>query len=189
MIITHKLHPIDMTYSGVTQRIDVMQEDKYTRNIEMSLYANNMSWDIPSGATAVIRYQKPDGTGGNYNAMPDGSTAYSISGNTLTVALAPQVCTVTGAVELAVGLINGGEELNTFSVCINVHRNPGIDVLSENYVKLLGVLPDSGWTPNMYLGTDANGIVVAKEITDSVTMDQVNSAIDEKIGDAIGGSY
>ena len=41
----------------------------------------------------------------------------------------------------------------------------------------------------MYLGTDANGIVVAKEITDSVIMDQVNSAIDEKIGDAIGGSY
>ena len=75
MIITHKLHPIDMTYSGVTQRIDVMQEDKYTRNIEVPLYVNNLPWDIPSGATAVIRYQKPDGTGGDYNAMPDGSPA------------------------------------------------------------------------------------------------------------------
>lgn len=188
MIVTQKLM-MNLSSRDIPQHIDVMQEDKYTRNIEMSLYANNLSWDIPSGATAVIRYQKPDGTGGNYNAMPDGSLAYSISGNTLTVALAPQVCTVPGSVSLAVGLLKGIEELNTFSVCINVHRNPGIDVLSENYVKLLGVLPDSGWTPNMYLGTDENGIVVAKEITDSVTMDQVNAAIDEKIGNAIGGSY
>lgn len=189
MIILHKLQPIDLATRGVPQQIDVMQDDKYTRNIEMSLYSNNLSWDIPSGVTAIIRYKKPDGTGGNYNAMPDGSDAYSISGNTLTVALAPQVCTVPGSVALAVGLIRGNEELNTFSVCINVHRNPGIDVLSENYVKLLGVLPDSGWTPNMYLGTDSNGIVVAKEITNSVTMDQVNAAIDNKIGSAIGGSY
>lgn len=165
MIITHKLQPMDLTHKQNTIRVDVVQDDKYSRDIEFTLTENGVAWQIPDGATAVVRYKKPDGTGGNYDTLPDGSTAYQISGNVLTVALAPQVCTVQGTVQLSVGLIQGSAEINTFTVNIVVHPNPGATYQSEDYIKLSGAVPNSGWTPNMYLGTDASGNVVAKEGT------------------------
>ena len=165
MIITHKLQSMDLTHKQNTSRIDVVQDDKYSRDVEFTLTENGVAWQIPDGTTAVVRYKKPDGTGGNYDALPDGSTAYQINGNVLTVAMAPQVCTVTGSVQLSVGLIQGNAEINTFSVNIVVHPNPGAEYQSEDYIKLSGAVPNSGWTPNMYLGTDASGNVVAKEGT------------------------
>ena len=75
MIITHKLQPMDLTHKKNTSRVDVVQDDKYSRDIEFTLTENGIAWQIPDGATAVVRYKKPDGTGGNYDTLPDGSTA------------------------------------------------------------------------------------------------------------------
>lgn len=165
MIITHKLKPMDLTHKQNASRVDVVQDDKYSRDVEFTLTENGVAWQIPDGTTAVVRYKKPDGTGGNYDTLPDGSTAYQINGNVLTVALAPQVCTVPGQVQLSVGLIHGNAEINTFSVNIIVQPNPGSTYQSEDYIKLSGAVPNSGWTPNMYLGTDESGNVVAKELS------------------------
>ena len=163
MIITHKLKPMDLAQKQNTGRVDVVQGDKYSRNIEFTFMYNGVEWQIPDGTTAIVRYKKPDATGGNYDTLPDGSTAYQINGNVLTVALAPQVCTVPGQVQLSVGLINRNAEINTFSVNIIVQPNPGAEYQSEDYIRLSGYVPNSGWSPNMYLGTDASGNVVAKE--------------------------
>lgn len=165
MIITHKLQSMDLAHKQNTSRVDVVQDDKYSRDVEFTLTSNGVAWQIPDGTTAIVRYKKPDGTGGNYDTLPDGSTAYQINGNVLTVSLAPQVCTVSGSVQLSVGLIKGNAEINTFSVNIVVHPNPGAEYQSEDYIRLSGAVPNSGWTPNMYLGTDASGNVVAKEGT------------------------
>lgn len=162
MIITHKLRPVDLTKQGSTQRVDAVQNDQYSRCIEFPLTANGEAWTIPDGATAIVRYKKPDGTGGNYDTMPDGSPAYSIHDNTLTVILAPQVLTVPGLVMLAVGLFEGDAEVNTFTVYVYVQSNPGVHVQSENYYKIAGMMPDSGWTPNAIIGTDADGNVMAQ---------------------------
>ena len=161
MIVTHKLSPMDLTCRGVTQRIDVVQDDRYSRNLEFTLTQNGEAWTIPTAAAAVVRFKKSDGTGGNYDTLPDGSLAYSFSGNVLTVALAPQVCTAPGLVLLAVGLLYGDAEINTFTVHIVVQPNPGIDVVSEDYSHIAGYVKSAGWTPNMFLGTDADGNVVA----------------------------
>ena len=169
MIITHKLKPMDLDQKQNTGRVDVVQGDKYSRNIEFTFMYNGSAWQIPDGTTAIVRYKKPDATGGNYDTLPDGSTAYQINGNVLTVALAPQVCTVPGQVQLSVGLINGNAEINTFSVNIIVQPNPGAEYQSEDYIRLSGYVPNSGWSPNMYLGTDASGNVVAKEGAGAVT--------------------
>lgn len=136
MMITHKLLPMDLAILGTTQWVNVVQDDQYSRNVEFTLTQNGAAWPIPDDATAVIRYKKPDGTGGNYDLLPDGTEAYRIDGNVLTVALAPQVCTAPGLVLLAVGLYHGAAEINTFSVNIAVHPNPGIDVISEDYSNL-----------------------------------------------------
>ena len=162
MIVTHKLSPMDLTCRGVTQRIDVVQDDRYSRNLEFTLTQNGEAWPIPEGAAAVIRFQKSDGTGGNYDTLPDGSLAYSFSGNVLTVALAPQVCTVPGLVLLAVGLLYGDAEINTFTVHIVVQPNPGIDAASEDYTNMRSYIKSFGWPANMYLCADENGNVSAR---------------------------
>ena len=171
MIITHKLKPMDLAQKQSTGRVDVVQGDKYSRNIEFTLMYNGAAWQIPDGTTAIVRYKKPDGTGGNYDALPDGSTAYQINGNVLTVCLAPQVCTVPGVAQLSVGLIQGSAEINTFSINIVVQPNPGVIYQSEDYISLSGAVPNSGWPPNMYLGTDAFGNVIAKKGTGAVHAD------------------
>lgn len=171
MIITHKLKPMDLAQKQNTGRVDVVQGDKYSRNIEFTFMYNGSAWQIPDGTTAIVRYKKPDATGGNYDTLPDGSTAYQINGNVLTVCLAPQVCTVPGVAQLSVGLIQGSAEINTFSINIVVQPNPGAIYQSEDYIRLSGAVPNSGWPPNMYLGTDAFGNVIAKEGTGSVHAD------------------
>ena len=155
---------LDMARCGITPRIDAVQGDINTRYLELSLYDSGIAWKIPEAATVVIRFCKPDGTGGNYDALPNGDAAYTIAGNTITVALAPQVCTVPGIVKLSVCLINGDSELNTFAINIDVRKNPGLFVHSENYYKIAGSVADSGWEPDMYLGTDENGKVVVRQL-------------------------
>lgn len=161
MIVTHKIK-MDLSEGGEMPRINIVQNDKYTRNIEISLFSDGKKWLIPEGITGVVHYLKPDGTGGSYDVLPDGATACITTDNTLTIALAPQVCTAEGIVRLAVSMIKGQAELHTFSILVYVRSNPEINSASETYVSLSGVLPYGNWTPNMFLGTDANGNVVVK---------------------------
>lgn len=164
MVITHKLRPMDLTCKNVTQRVDVMQDDKYSRCLEIPLRANGDDAELPEDVRAVIRYQKPDGTGGNYDTLPDGTSAYTVSGNVITVALAPQVCTVPGVVQMVVCLMQGSAEINTFVILVNVHANPGIDVESQDYTNMRAYVKSYGWPPDKTLRTDADGNVIADDV-------------------------
>lgn len=161
-MITHKLK-MDFARRGPTQTVSVVQDDKYSRNLEFTLMENGEAWNRPETLSVVVRYRKPDGTGGSYDTLPDGTAASSVVGNVATVALAPQVCTVPGTVRLVVALVSGTTELHTFMVNIDVQANPGLQVTSDNYFKVTGALAKSGWPPNMYLGTDADGNVITVE--------------------------
>ena len=58
MIITHKLKPMDLAQKQNTGRVDVVQGDKYSRNIEFTFMYNGLEWQIPDGTTAIVRYKK-----------------------------------------------------------------------------------------------------------------------------------
>lgn len=162
MISTTKIEmDVSRNIGKFVPSIDVVQDDRYSRNIEITVLSNGTAISL-TGTSALIRYVKADGTGGNYNTLPDGTSAFTISGNVLTVALAPQVCTFPGIVKMAVAIIDGETYLHTFPLNIQVHRNPGLEVVSENYLKMIGTVPDSGWPENMYLGTDKEGKVIAR---------------------------
>lgn len=178
-MITHKLEKMDFARRGPTQTVSVVQDDKYSRNLEFTLMENGEAWNRPETLSVVVRYRKPDGTGGSYDTLPNGNAACSVVGNVATVALAPQVCTVPGTVRLVVALVSGTTELHTFMVNIDVQANPGLQVSSEDYYKVSGALADSGWTPNMYLGTDADGNVITVESPTGggATVDEVLDAI------------
>lgn len=137
MIITHKLK-MDLLEPGQMPRIHAVQDDQYSRNLELALYEGGSAWEIPSGITAIIRYRKSDGTGGEYNLLPDGSAAWSAEGNVLTIALAPQVATVPGMVSLSATLLSGERQISTFRISLNVKPAvKGVLAESEDYFHLM----------------------------------------------------
>lgn len=162
MIVTSRI-ALDICGREMPPVVHVMQDDKYSRNLQLTLFKGGISWNIPEGTSAVVRYCKPDGTGGTYDTLPDDTPACAIEGYSVTVAMAPQVCTVPGIVRLSIALTKGEKVIHTFPVRIDVTANPGLQVSSQSYFKISGALADSGWTPNMYLGTDPDGNVVVKD--------------------------
>lgn len=73
--------------------------------------------------------------------LPDGSPAWEVRCGTLYVTLAPQVLTAAGTTELAVTLIRGEARITTFTLLIDVHRQPGFATASENYNYVTAFLP------------------------------------------------
>lgn len=95
MIITSK---IEMDLNWYDQpKVEALQDDQYSRDVQITLLSDGAPWEVPEGASVIVNYIKPDGLGGEYDTMPNGDTAWSASGNVLTVKLAPQVLTVAGA--------------------------------------------------------------------------------------------
>ena len=137
MKIVHKLE-MDLAQRDEIQRIDVVQGDSNTRVLELTLCSNAMPWEPPETVSIWMRYCKSDGTKGVYDTLPDGSVAWNLEGNVIRIDLAPQMLTVSGMVMAQVVLINGSEELATFSVQIHVERNPAAGTMeSEDYMNML----------------------------------------------------
>lgn len=136
MILTHKIS-LSLDRRGQMQSIDAVQGDS-ARAVEISLLENGSAWIVPEGTTAVIRYRRAHGAaGGVYDTLPDGTVAYRISENVVTVQLAPQVLAVAGPVEVQVTLGKGGAELTCFSLWIHVQGNLGeVPEDDESYVNL-----------------------------------------------------
>lgn len=162
MTITNKIR-LSLDRRGVEEVIDAVQGDENSRCVEIVLIQNGAPWNVPDGSTAQIGYKREDGSGGTYDTMDDETLAYKYQGNVLTIALAPQVLIAPGKVGVTVCIIQDGVKLNTFSLCVNVQPNNGLQNNGKDTYKLAGTVPDSGWSADKYLGTDENGNVVEKD--------------------------
>ncbi|MBQ8768958.1 MAG: hypothetical protein IJZ15_04875 [Oscillospiraceae bacterium] len=144
MIVTHKLK-MSLEEEEILQRLEMPLGDVSTRKIEMQLYANRKLWTIPENVTVLIQYKKPDGTVGEYDTLPDGSAAWSVYDNVLTLTLAPQVLTAVGSVVLYASLYLEEAVLHTFAVeiCVRaplVSRSAVRSAGSEEYYYVTNVL-------------------------------------------------
>lgn len=119
MMITNNVK-LDLMLPGYPAIINAVQEDRYTRQLKITLTASGEDWSVPEGVSAMVHYSRPDGTGGQYDTLPDGAAAWSAAGNVLTVVLAPQVLAVAGSVNLWITLLQGQLQLSTFAVLLNV---------------------------------------------------------------------
>jgi len=139
MIVTHK---IDMDFlskkeNSAVPQIRVVQGDCNSRMLELTLYADQAAWPIPEGTAVQMRYRKPDGTGGIYDTMPNGTRAWSVKGNTVSVMLAPQMLAAAGVVRSQVALVLNGKFLAVFEVRVVVEEDPSVGTLkSEDYTNL-----------------------------------------------------
>ena len=141
MTITQKIN-MDLKEHTVVPGINAVQGDAYTRLLEISLLDGGEVWQIPSGATLLVSYVRSDGTGGEYDSLLSGESAGSISGNVITLVLAPQMLTEAGLVQVNVTLIQAAQQISTFRFLVNVHPNVGTQIEgTEGYYHVNSFLP------------------------------------------------
>ena len=137
MLVTTKIG-IDLQRPSYPAVINAVQGDQNTRQLEISLYSGSVAWQVPETATVAMRYCKPDKTKGHYDTMPDGSSAFMVSDNTVSILLAPQMLTVPGTVTAQVVLLHGTKILSTFCIQVRVEADPSAGVMeSEDYINWL----------------------------------------------------
>lgn len=125
MVITHNF-TMSLNRRGVTPVVDAVQGDSLTRKLVVTLIENGgTGWPVPSGVTAAVAFRKPDGHKGLYDKLPDGGNAVTISNDTVTAVLAPEVLSCAGEVLAAIVLHDKNlKQLATFPACIRVAANP-----------------------------------------------------------------
>lgn len=187
MTITHKLS-IDLARREHPVRVDAVQDD-CGRVLSLALYTNGIPWTVPVGVSAIVRYCKADGIGGEYDTLPDDTCAWSVSGNVLSVSLAPQVLTVAGEVALSVLLTNGAESISTFDICLQVH--PGVSgrvCKSDTYVKVSSpadALADIG--SRIIRGDFSSIVLLGDSITDGAGGSEYNGSYTSDISTNTNG--
>lgn len=169
MVITNEIET-DLARRRVIPVVNAVQNDKYSRDIRFLLHNNGVAWE-PEGASAIVRYCRADGSGGSYDLMPDGTEACSILGNTVTVKLAPAVLSVPGPVRLAVGLMVGETEINTFTVIVDVEANPGLSVSHGD--------PE----PDVYQQLQSQYTLLSSRVTNLSALDEGSTTGDAELQD------
>ncbi len=119
MIVTHKLS-MELTHMDNSLQLDAVQNDCGTRLLALSLLENGTAWTIPEAATVLVRYLRPDGTGGEYDTLADGGPAGTIDGNVLQVILRPELFLLPGVVHCNLVLLLKDTQLYSFPVRILV---------------------------------------------------------------------
>lgn len=126
---------IDLAKNEGVAYADASQGDS-ARFLRLILEENGAAWNIPEGVVAAVRYRKPDGTGGTYDTLPDGTPAGAVRGNILQLGLAPQVCSVAGKVHLQIVFMKHNSQVSSFAMVLNVEESVGFDEKSEEYMNL-----------------------------------------------------
>lgn len=112
---------IDLTAPGLLPMLEGVQGDS-ARAVEITLTENGTAWEIPQDVRVLLRYRHQNGQGGVLDTLPDGETAYSFSGNTLTLFLPAQVWGVAGETHVQAVLLQEDKQLSVFTLELRCER-------------------------------------------------------------------
>lgn len=115
--------------------LDVQQGDS-GRALAVRFMTGETDWEIPEDAEILLQYCCADGTGGIYDTLSDGTSAYSVNGSTLTVLLIAQLCAVPGCTKLQVTVLSGGVQISAFPVELRVAPQVNGEVKDGTYNNL-----------------------------------------------------
>ena len=136
---------LSLTMDGISPRLHMPQGDG-GRIISASLWDGPTLYSPPDGALCMLRFRKPDGTGGLYDTAEDG-TKISLTNGIATIPVALQVLAVDGPVHCQVELYAPaaeGELLSAnrlatfeFEILVSPSVYPDAEVISGDYVNII----------------------------------------------------
>ncbi len=142
MRLTHTID-IDLMNPGAPVRIQAKQGENLSRRVLLRLFADGESWDVPTGASPVIRYHIHNLEGGEdssgiYDQFEDGSAAYAVSGNPVLLAPLPRKYQSHCIVFLDLALNRNGVTLATcnFEFYVNPAPADGTEAAVESYYRV-----------------------------------------------------
>lgn len=143
MIIVIVKHKIKMNLTGKEKRpyIEVMQNDAFSRILEIEVQQNGLPRKLPSTGRILIRYYRPDGVKCAYDTMADGEQAWYLRENVVGILLAPEICAVAGTAVMVLEILEDRERLFSFPVDIWVKENPDVQETRAGKTYCAGYLP------------------------------------------------
>lgn len=134
---------LSMTLNGVPPTLHMVQGDSNSRTIVATLWDGAQLYSIPAGAAIMVRFRKPDGTGGLYDATEGGSKV-SYAGSIVTAPVATQMLAVAGDVFAEIDIFGSSsgaaaERLATFRFIVEVAPCvlPDAQIISSDYYNIL----------------------------------------------------
>lgn len=135
---------LNLSFRGIPPKLSMVQGDSNTRIIQAQLWDGANPYTIPTGGTVMMRFRKPDGTGGLYDKT-EGGQSVTVSGSTVTVPVATQMLTVAGVVMAEVDIYAAGEDaasaqnLASFAFMVEVAPSvyPDAEIISSDYYSVL----------------------------------------------------
>ena len=135
---------LNLSFWGIPPKLSMVQGDSNTRIIQAQLWDGANPYTIPTGSAVMMRFRKPDGTGGIYDKT-EGGQRVTVSGSTVTVPVATQMLTVAGVVMAEVDIYAAGEDaasaqnLASFAFLVEVAPSvyPDAEIISSDYYSVL----------------------------------------------------
>lgn len=143
MGVNHAVN-LNLSAAGVPPVLHMAQYDANSRTIVATLWDGTSGFTIPTGASVMVRFGKPDGTGGLYDETEAGD-AITYSGNVVTAPVAAQMLSVAGKVHANIEIYQNGAteqaavKLATFCFVVNVEKAAYQDaeMMSSDYYNIV----------------------------------------------------
>lgn len=134
---------LNLSTDGIPPRLHMVQGDANSRTIVATLWDGAQPYSIPAEAAIMVRFRKPDGTGGLYDTSESGQKV-SYTGSIVTAPVATQMLAVAGDVFAEIDIFGGGagaaaERLATFRFMVEVAPCvlPDAEIISSDYYNIL----------------------------------------------------
>lgn len=142
MNIKHSIG-LNLSADAIPGRLHMVQGDANSRTIVATLWDGAQPYSIPAEAAIMVRFRKPDGTGGLYDTTESGNKV-SYTGSIVTAPVATQMLAVAGDVFAEIDIFGSSsgtaaERLATFLFVVEVAPCvlPDADIISSDYYNIL----------------------------------------------------
>ena len=143
MNVNHALS-LNVSSASVPPTLHMTQGDSNSRSIVAALFSGASPFNIPSGSSVMVRFGKPDGTGGLYDTTESGAHVV-FAGNTVTAPVAEQMLSVPGVVVAQIELYSSATaespayRMASFCFFIDVEKSayPDDTIISSDYYNIL----------------------------------------------------
>ena len=174
-------HYVDLNLSASVMPpvLNMAQYDANSRTIVATLWDGTSGFNVPSGSVVMVRFGKPDGTGGLYDHTEAGE-AITYSGNVVTAPVATQMLSASGKVQADIEIYQSGAteqasvKLATFCFTVNVEKAayPDAEIISSDYYNIIsGDISEFRTAQEQIIASQAALEEVAESITGNVESD------------------